>query len=245
MDKDLNYFTFRSFWNLLKNIWEAFLRNPWIYFLILISVQGIGFYLLYFIISFNPELLKSLESGNFASLQAMSIVLLYQLIAVLLFINCIFSTAIQLLSYWAISSWKKKDITGSYQFVRKKCLGLFWVNLLCMIIIYLGFVMMVLPSIIFAYLLFASGAIYLIEGTGGFKALKRSIEVMKIRGKEIIFNAGMVWLFVSIITSFYVDLPYRLGQIIASGFTSFWFFGAIYLIIYNEEKNLSIKKMIK
>jgi hypothetical protein len=177
-----------------------------------------------------------LEEGKIDKLSDIAPKTLYMISAILFGANYIFSTLTQLVAYWSIKSLKEDNISLA-GIIKSKAIGLFWVNLLCAIIIYLGFIMLVVPAIVLSYFLFASGAVYLIEEKSGFSALRRSAEIMKLKGTQIIFNAALVWLFVSIITSFYIDLPYRIGQVISSGFTSFWFFSVIYLLIEKAKKN--------
>jgi hypothetical protein len=235
MDSRYSFFSFKYFWSLLRVTWKAFEKNPWIYFLLIVLIQGAGLFVLYFFLQQRPEVLSILEAGNLKELVKKDINILYQLTATIVAVNLIFSSAMQLLSFSIIFFASSKNKKLSAKEIIKKAPGLLWVNFLCITFIALGFFMFVLPSIILAYYLFLAGAVYLVEEKKGLEALKASAGLMRLKGGEIIFNAALSWLFVSFITSFYVGLPFRAGQIISAGFTNIFFFGVIYLIIFNQK----------
>jgi hypothetical protein len=77
------------------------------------------------------------------------------------------------------NSSKVVSLGEGFNWAKKNFLGLLWVNLLVLLVVYGGFILLIVPGVIVSILVFFSQFVYAKEGIRGLSALLRSREIVK------------------------------------------------------------------
>lgn len=102
------------------------------------------------------------------------------------------------------------QIAEAYQTALEKFLSYLWISILTGVIVFVGFVLFIIPGIIFAVWLAFSVFVLLVEGKGGVAALKQSKEY--VTGKWMaVFGRILALLAVSIILGIIVGIVGSIG----------------------------------